>query len=221
MKIRVAINLFALFTCVCAAGVPLHAQNANSAPAASEKKYDLLPGLDDRLIDRTADPCVDFFQYACGRFDNLYPIPSDRASFGTGALIAEYTQTTLHTLLEEAAEAVPSRSPNEQKIGDYYASCMDEAAIDAKGLAPLKPELERITALQNKSELTALLAHYQLIGVGAFLGYGEIQDFKDARKQIAFVDQGGLGLPERDYYLRSGETDEKLARNMSSILRPC
>jgi endothelin-converting enzyme/putative endopeptidase len=112
-------------------------------------------------------------------------------------------------MLEKAAAGGAERSANEQKIGDYYASCMDQDVIDRKGLAPLQGELDRIAALQSKDELTPLLAHYQLIGVNAFLNFGEQQDLKDARKQIAAVDQGGLGLPERDYYFRSGDAAEK------------
>jgi putative endopeptidase len=173
-------------------------QTAGGA-ASSEKTYQLLPGLDKRLIDTTADPCTDFFKYACGNFEKLYPIPSDRSSFGTGAMIAEYTQNVLHTMLEKAAAGGSGRNPNEQKIGDNYAACMDVDAINQRGLKPLQPELDRIAALKSKDELPELLAHFQLIGVNAFLSFGQQQDFKDARKQIAVVDQGGLGLPERDY----------------------
>ena len=86
---------------------------------------------------------------------------------------------------------------------------MDAEAINRKGLQPLQPELDRIAALKDKSELASLLAHFQLINVNAFLGFGEQQDFKDATKQIAAVDQGGLGLPERDYYFRTGDAAEK------------
>jgi endothelin-converting enzyme/putative endopeptidase len=179
------------------------------SPPPAEKAYVRLPGLDKSLIDTTADPCVDFFQYACGNFPKLYPIPNDRPAFGTGAMIAEYTETTLHKILEKAAAGGASRSPSEQKIGDVYASCMDATAIDKAGLAPLKEEFDRIAALKSKSELPGLLAHFQLMGVTAFLNFGEQQDFKDARKQIAAVDQGGLGLPERDYYFRTGEAAEK------------
>ncbi|MGA8867693.1 MAG: M13 family metallopeptidase, partial [Candidatus Sulfotelmatobacter sp.] len=178
------------------------------APPGSEKPQ-LLPGLDTRLIDTTADPCVDFFQYACGNFSKLYPIPPDRSGYGSGAMIFDYTEAILHAMLEKAASGGSSRTPNEQKIGDYYASCMDTDAIEKKGLKPLQPDLDRIAALKSKSELPALLAHLQLINVNAFLGFGEQQDFKDARKQIAVVDQGGLGLPERDYYFRTGEVAEK------------
>ena len=177
--------------------------------ASAEKTYQLLPGLDKRLIDTTADPCTDFFKYACGNFEKLYPIPSDRSSFGTGAMIAEYTQNVLHTMLEKAAAGGSGRNPNEQKIGDNYAACMDVDAINQRGLKPLQPEFDRIAALKSKDELPELLAHFQLIGVNAFLAFGQQQDFKDARKQIAVVDQGGLGLPERDYYFRTGDSPEK------------
>jgi putative endopeptidase len=179
------------------------------SPAPSADSPSLLPGLDTRLIDRTADPCVDFFQYACGNFSKLYPIPKDRSSYGTGAMIAEYTETVLHAILETAAAGGAERTPNEQKIGDFYASCTATDTIDQNGLKPLQPELARIAALNSKAELPDLLAHYQLLNVTAFLNFGEQQDFKDARKQIAAVDQGGLGLPERDYYFRTGDVAEK------------
>src|SRR6185437_1064369 len=101
-------------------------------------------------------------------------------------------------------------TPNEQKIGDYFASCMDTAAIDREGLKGLQPEFDKIAALKSKDQLAPLLAHFQLTNVNAFLGFGEQQDFADATKQIAAVDQGGLGLPEKDYYLRTGAADQKL-----------
>ena len=188
---------------------PSLAQTPGAGAASAEKTYQLLPGLDKRLIDTTADPCTDFFKYACGNFEKLYPIPSDRSSFGTGAMIAEYTQNVLHTMLEKAAAGGSGRKPNEQKIGDNYAACMDVDAINQRGLKPLQPEFDRISALKSKDELPELLAHFQLIGVNAFLAFGQQQDFKDARKQIAVVDQGGLGLPERDYYFRTGDSPEK------------
>jgi putative endopeptidase len=176
---------------------------------SASENYDLLPGLDKQLIDTSANPCVDFFQYACGNFSKLHPIPNDRASFGTGAMIAEHDEKVLHAMLEKAAAGGEARTSNEQKIGDYYAACMDAEAINRKDLQPLQPDLDRIAALKDKSELASLLAHFQLINVNAFLGFGEQQDFKDATKQIATVDQGGLGLPERDYYFRTGDAAEE------------
>ncbi len=182
---------------------------AQAQAVNSEKRVELLPGLDKALINPDADPCVNFAQYACGNFTKLYPIPADKSGYGTGAMIYDYTEYELHALLEKAAVDSTTRTPNEQKIGDYYASCMNTEAIHAAGLKPLQPELDRIAALKDKSELTDLLAHFQLVNVNAFFSYGEQQDFKDARKQIAAVDQGGLGLPERDYYLRTGDAAEK------------
>jgi len=183
---------------------------SQAASSNSEKKPELLSsGLDKRFIDTGADPCVDFFQYACGNFTKYYPIPNDRSGYGTGSMIADRNESILHSMLERAAAGGVERTPNEQKIGDYYASCMDTDTINKKGLEPLQPELDRIAALKDKSELTALLAHFQLINVNAFFGFGEQQDFKDATRQIASVDQGGFGLPERDYYFRSGDAAEK------------
>lgn len=181
----------------------------NAAQTGAQDKVELLSGLDKRLIDPSVDPCVNFFQYACGNFGKFYPIPADRSGFGTGNIVFDYTQQALHSMLENVAAPTAQHTPNEQKIGDYYASCMNEDAIDATGLKPLQPELDRIAALNDKKQLTDLLAHFQMINVGAFLSYGETQDFKDAQKQIAVVDQGGLGLPERDYYFRTGDVAEK------------
>ena len=203
---RGALSTATLLVMICGVSSILMAQTASGS---SEKKPELLSGLDKRFIDTGADPCVDFFKYACGNFTKYYPIPNDRSGYGTGAMVAERNEYILHTMLEKAAAGGADRTPNEQKIGDYYASCLDVNAINKRGLAPLQADLDWIAALKNKSELTVLLAHFQLINANAFLGFGEQQDFKDATKQIALVDQGGLGLPERDYYFRTGEAAEK------------
>jgi len=200
--VYIAITALLLFSALCA---PLTAQT----PAVSTKTPALPSGLDTRFIDTTADPCVDFAQYACGNFSNLYPIPNDRSGYGTGAIVSEYTETVLHTMLETAAAGGAKRTPNEQKIGDFYASCTATDAIDQGGLKPLQAELARIATLKSKDQLPELLAHYQLINDTAFFNFSEQQDFKDARKQIAVVDQAGLGLPERDFYFRTGDVAEK------------
>lgn len=201
-------NSIALLLLMVAAGVVLaNAQTSSGSPAASK---DQIKGLNTAFLDKTADPCADFYQYACGNFSKLYPIPADRGGYGNFYILADENEKALHAILDKAAVNSPSRTPNEQKIGDYYASCLDTEAINKAGLKSLQPEFDKIDALTGKSALAPILAHDQLIFVNAFLSFGEQQDFKDARKQIAAFDQGGLGLPERDYYLRTGADDEKL-----------
>ena len=120
----------------------------------------------------------------------------------------------LNGILEKAAAGGASRTPDEQKIGDYYKACMDTDAIEADGLKPLQPLLTEIDALdaslRGAPGSRPSWAELQRIGVDVFFGYGEQQDFKDASKQIAVSSQGGLGMPEKDYYLRTGAKDEKL-----------
>ncbi len=186
-----------------------HAQAPAPAPADSNRTVKLLPGLDKELVDSSVNPCDNFVQYACGNFTKLYPVPADLPGYDSLFMVQEHTQIVLHQLLDQVADKSAQHTPNEQKIGDYYATCMDEKAIDDAGLKPFKAELDRIAALRDKKQLTDLLAHDQMINIGAFFNYSEQQDFSDASKQIAAVDQGGLGLPERDYYFRTGDAAEK------------
>jgi len=166
---------------------------AQSQPPPSES------GLQLTAMDRSADPCTDFYQYACGAWMRDNPIPPDRSTWGRFDELQEKNNETLHRILERAASGGDAES---KKIGDYYASCMDEAAINSKGIAPLQPVLKKIAALRSASELAPLVAELHPIGVNVFFGFGAEADFKDASLEMAIADQGGLGLPERDYYFR-------------------
>ena len=194
----------------CAGFVFAQTTGKPADPAA--QPFSPIPGLDKSLMDTAADPCVDFYQYACGHWSKLHPIPSDSPYSDQFYNLEQYNRQVLHGILEKAAADDPSRDANTKKIGDYYASCMDEAAVQQKGLASLQPELDRINGLTTKDQLPELLAHDQLINVNAFLGYGSQQDFKDATQTIAAVSQGGLGLPEKDYYFRTGAKDEEIRK---------
>src|SRR5882757_5748622 len=169
-----------------------------------------IPGFDKSAIDTSADPCADFYQYACGNYSKLHPIPADLPSFDQFSNLYEFNLQALHGILEKASTAHAAAGSDEQKIGDYYASCMDTAAIDKAGLAPIQPELNRIAAIKSRDEFAPEIAHLQRISVNSFFALSADQDFKDATREIAVMDQGGLGLPEKDYYLRTGAKDDEL-----------
>jgi putative endopeptidase len=170
-----------------------------STPSPSELRV-----FDPSLIDTTVDPCENFYRYSCNGWFKKNPLPPDQTSYGRFTELYELNRLHLRQILESAAAAEPeSRGPNEQKIGDEYASCMDTAAIDSKGTGPLKSEFDRIAALKSTSELPELLGHLHRIGVNAFFSMSSSQDFADASQVISFYFAGGLGLPERDYYTRT------------------
>jgi predicted metalloendopeptidase len=161
-----------------------------------------VPSFDAAALDKSADPCVDFYQYACGGWNKNNPVPADQPIWGRFDELAERNRQILRGILEKAASQTAGRTPNQQKIGDYYASCMDEAAINKKGVAVLKPEFERIDAVKDKSELPGLVAHLHGQGINVLFNFYSGADFKNAKEVIGQADQGGLSLPDRDYYLK-------------------
>jgi endothelin-converting enzyme/putative endopeptidase len=162
------------------------------------------PSLDVASLDRTADPCVDFYRFSCGGWKTRNPIPPDQARWSVYGKLADENQQFLWGLLDRAAVARPDRSPSEQKIGDYFASCMDEPAIEVGGDVPLMNELKEIEALASIADLPAYLGRQQLtMNGGPGFGFGSNQDFADSSQVIAFLDAGGLGLPDRDYYVKT------------------
>jgi putative endopeptidase len=169
-----------------------------------------LKTLDPKLMDTTVDPCVNFYQYSCGGWLKQNPIPADESSYGRANEIIDENLLVLKAILEKAAAGGPERSPNEQKIGDYYGACMNVEAVDEAGLKPLQPLLERIAALTSKEQLPELTAYLDSIGVNTLFAFGSDQDYKDATQQIAVLDQLELGLPEKGYYERQDEKSVKL-----------
>jgi putative endopeptidase len=156
-------------------------------------------------MDRTADPCVDFYRFACGNWNKLNPIPPDQARWDVYGKLTVDNQRYLWGILEEAARPDPGRTPEQQKIGDYFAACMDEAAVEKAGAGPIEPLLREIEGLRDAKQLPALLVRIQLkvSGRAPLFDFGANQDFADSSRIIAFLTAGGLGLPDRDYYTKT------------------
>ncbi len=186
--------------------VPAFAQHASSEPV-----------LDVSAMDKTVDPCVDFYAYSCGNWIKKNPIPPDQSSWGTYGKLEDENRAQLRTILEEAAKVSSSRDAVTQKIGDYYASCMDETSIEKLGAKPLFPALDSIASLKSKRDLAEYIATAQfppsLEGGGTLFAFRSTQDFKDSTQVIAEADQGGLGLPDRDYYLKGDAKSVELRKS--------
>ncbi|HEV2118222.1 MAG TPA: M13 family metallopeptidase, partial [Terriglobales bacterium] len=196
----------------------------NLATSQSEKPGEgpeQISGFDINALDRKVDPCTDFYQFACGTWMAKNPIPADQASWGRFNELYERNQTILRHILDKYSADDPKRTAVEQKIGDYYSACMDEKAINAEGLKPLQPELQSIAALKSKSELAPEIAHLHQLGVNSLFDFGSGQDAKDANQVIAQADQAGLGLPDRDYYLKADaktlETRQKYQQHVAKM----
>jgi predicted metalloendopeptidase len=212
-------RFFLLASVLCAT---ISVQSQNSVPA-SQTVPKPVKSFDLSAIDKSADPCTDFFHYACGTWLKQNPIPADQASWGRFDELHERNQVILRNILEKQAATTNGRSPNDQKIGDYYYSCMDEQAIEQKGTAPLKPLLARIDAIKEKSELPAVLGQMHNDGVNALFVFSSEPDFKNSTMEIANADQGGLGLPDRDYYLKddpkSVELRQKYEQHVANMFK--
>jgi putative endopeptidase len=191
-------------------GVLAHAQTT-VAPGPELRVFD------PSLIDKSIDPCDNFYHYSCNGWFKRNTLPPDQVAYGRFTELYELNRLHLKQILEQAAATAPSipRPANEQKIGDEYASCMDTATINNLGITPLQPELDRIAALKSTAQLPVLLGHLHSIGVGAFFSLGSNQDFADSNSMISFYGAGGLGLPERDYYTR---TDDKSVEQRQQYL---
>jgi len=180
-----------------------------SAPVLAADTSAPMSSFDPTALDRAAQPCQDFYQFACGGWLKSHPIPSDQSRWGRFNELAERNKDVLRGLLEKASSTDTAREAGDQRMGDLYAACMDETEAEKKGVDPLKADFAIIDDLTSTADLPVLLARLHAKGINAGFDFGSDQDYKDATKVIAVVDQGGLGLPDRDYYFK---TDEKSAR---------
>jgi len=233
MKTRLL--MFSLLLASTAAIAQNTTPTANAVPVAPAKVVErplqalpYTPSLDVPSMDRTADPCVDFYQYSCGGWMKTNPIPPDQARWDVYSKLTndnlQFLWGILDDLSKPAAAHSAARTPSQQKIGDYFASCMDTAAIDKRGAEPIAPVLKQIAEMKSKAEFGRWLAVQHLNGThgGLLFGFGADQDFGDATQVIAFAVGGGLGLPDRDYYLKtdakSVEQREKYVEHVAKML---
>jgi putative endopeptidase len=171
---------------------------------------DATHGYDVANLDRTCKPCDDFYQFAVGGWLKNNPIPPEFPEWGSFITLTDKNEQALHGLLETAANTSAAPGSNEQKIGDFYASCMDTKEVDAQGLKPIDAELAAIEAIHDTAGLINTGAKLQAQGVGVLFNFGSDQDFRDSSKVIGEAVQGGLSLPDRDYYTRDDEESKKL-----------
>ena len=180
-----------------------------SSPATQKVQEPVLPyypSLDLSSMDKTADACVNFYQYSCGGWKKNNPIPADQTSWSVYGKLYQDNLNFLRAILEQAAADSPQRDTVTREIGDFYAACLDEAAVEKRGIAPIQGELDAILNLKSAQELAPLIARLQLVhGRGILFSGGSTQDPDNSEQVIAELDQGGLGLPDRDYYTKEDE----------------
>ncbi len=192
-------------------------------PPAGSSAQPARRGVDLGALDRAADPCTDFYQLACGGWLARNPIPGDQSMWGRFNELDDRNNAILQGILTKAATPSAARTPIEQKIGDFYATCMDEPAIEKLGLSPLDTDLARIDAMKSLRDLPGVIAALHRAGVPALFDVQAEQDFKDTTRVIAMIDQGGLGLPDRDYYVnddtKSIELRDSYQKHVAAMLR--
>ena len=167
-------------------------------------------GFSTANLDKSCKPCDDFYEFAMGGWMKANPIPAEYPTWGTFSQLRDNNLAAMRTVLEAAAKANAPAGSTEQKIGDFYTSCTDTAAIEAAGMKPIAGELTAIDAIDDRKSLDAAIAKLQREGVDVLFRFGSTQDIKDSTRVIAQASQGGLGMPDRDYYFRDDEKSKQL-----------
>jgi len=205
----------ALLMCVA---VACFAQTPGNSPGGPRQ----IPSFDVTAMDKAADPCVDFYHYACGSWIKNNPIPPDKSRWGRFDELYENNLYILRDILVQA-QGPGKHSASEKMVGDFYAACMDEASIELKGTAPLAPELERIKDIKTKADLIKVVAYMHENATPALFAFFPQPDMHDSNQTIAYIDQGGITLPDRDYYVKddpkSVETRQKYVEHVEKMFQ--
>ena len=195
-------------------------------PASAQDKplteFPYTPGLDVSAMDTSANPCEDFYQYTCGGWIKNNPIPADQSRWSVYGKLYQDNQRFLWGILDTLSHKASGNTANQQKIGDYFAACMNEAAIEQRGAAPMQPALVDIAAMRSKADLPAALAslHLSVADNGLYFGFGSDQDYSNSNNVIAFAVGGGLSLPDRDYYTNTDAKSKDLrAKYVAHVAR--
>jgi endothelin-converting enzyme/putative endopeptidase len=215
---RVAAIIGSLLVFSIAAAQDKFPPNETLKTTAAER----LKSFDLDAMDRSTDPCRDFFTYACGRWQQAHPIPPDQVRWGRFNMLQEYNRAQLRQLLETAAAKKSYRDTNEQKIGDFYATCIDESALSVKSIDPALPLIDAIDAINSPADLARVIADLHLRRVNALFTFRQSAMLHNAAMTGAWADQGGLGLPNRDFYTdtdaKSEQIRERYVQHVANML---
>lgn len=181
-------------------------------------------GIEFDSLDRTVNPCEDFYEFSCGGWRRANPLPADKPAWNRYSAMAETNRAVLHNILEQLAAAdLNSLQPWQRQVADDYAACMDETTINKLGTKPLEPLFAQIDGIKMRKDLAGAIAAFHNMGIRMFFNFGAAPSLRDAKRMVAEIDQGGLGLPDRDYYFKtdakSEETRKKYLEHVANMMK--